>query len=136
MGKMQIPQKIRTEDFSSDDQEIAGKIAGVVNQPLEDIYNIINGNIDFANLNRQLSSIDVIMDSAGKVLNAGQIKITLKTRVAGLNVLSAVNLLNPGVYPTSAPFVSWSTNANILTILNITGLQPSSQYRLTLEIIG
>lgn len=136
MGKMQIPQKLRTEDFSSDEQDLIGKIANVLNQPLEEIYNILNGNIDFTNLSRQLSTVDVVMNSVGKIDNPPQVKITLKSRVNGINVISAVNLLNPGAYPTSTPFVSYNINGNILTILNITGLQASSQYRLTLEIIG
>lgn len=133
---MQIPQQLRTEDFASDEQEMIGKIARILNQPLSEIYNILNGNIDFTNLNRQLSSVDAVIDSSGKIINPPQIKITLKTSINGINVISAVNLLNPGTYPTSTPFVSYNINGNILTILNITGLQSSSQYRLTLEIIG
>jgi hypothetical protein len=53
-----------------------------------------------------------------------------------MSVVSASNQTNPGIYPTAAPFVSFTYSGDIVTILNITGLQANSQYSLTLELIG
>lgn len=136
MGKMQIPQKLRSEDFKSDQQDLINKIAGIVNQPFEEIYNILSNNVDFINLNRQIVQVNVTIDKNGKIASAPQIKVTLKSRVIGTNVINQINLNDPGVYPTSGVNVSFTTSGQILTILNVAGLQASSQYQLTLELIG
>lgn len=133
---MQIPQKLRSEDFKSDQQDLINKIAGIVNQPFEEIYNILSNNVDFINLNRQIVQVNVTIDKNGKIASAPQIKVTLKSRVIGTNVINQINLNDPGVYPTSGVNVSFTTSGQILTILNVAGLQASSQYQLTLELIG
>lgn len=136
MGKMQIPQKLRSEDFKSDQQDLINKIAGIVNQPFEEIYNILSNNVDFINLNRQIVQVNVTIDKNGKIASAPQIKVTLKSRVIGTNVINQINLNDPGVYPTFGVNINFSTSGQILTILNVAGLQASSQYQLTLELIG
>lgn len=137
MSKLQIPKKVRIEDFKDDEREMIGKIAFIINNTFDDLYNIINGRIDFSNLNRQLVDVNVIIDSAGKLASAPQIKTTVMGRVRGLNVIAASgSIANKQVFPVSAPFVNFTTNANLLTISNISGLQNSSQYTLTLELIA
>lgn len=133
--KIRIPEKLRTEDFPSDLQESIGKIGKIYNQFTDSVYRVLNGNIDFDNLDRQLVQVDITTDSKGALVNAPQIKLTTKTRVNGINCVSAINLVNPSIYPSGAPFISFSTNGQVLSILNITGIQASSQYRLTLELL-
>lgn len=134
--KIQVPKRIRTEDFATEDQAVASGIGSVINDFTDEVYRVLNKGVDFENLNRQVTQVVVTMDAAGLVVNAPQIKSTLLTKVRGINVINAVNINNTTIYPTTAPFVSFSTNSNLLTILNITGLQAGSQYQLTLELIG
>lgn len=134
MARIQTPKRIRTEDFEPDSRNLISKLGFIVNSFMDDVNNALNSNLDFNNLNRQLVSLDVRLDSG--VLDSPQIKHTLKSRPIGINCIKAENLSSPGTYPTGAPFVSFTFNGNIITILNITGLQANSEYRLNLEIIG
>lgn len=134
MSKLQIPKKLRVEDFEQDDQALISKIAFVYNVFADEVYNTLNKNIDYDNLNRQFVTINVFIDNTGKLINPPQIKTLLNGRVRGLNVLNAINLIDSSIYPTTAPFISWTINSDILTILNITGLQNNSQYSLSLEL--
>lgn len=135
MPKMQIPKKIRFEDFSSEDKEIVERIGFAFNSFSDEVYQLLNGGLDSNNLNRQIVDIDVIIDGSGKLQGQPQIKLTTSGKIRGLNVINALNLVNSTIYPTQAPFVSFTASGTILTINNISGLQSNSQYRLTLELI-
>lgn len=135
MSKPQVPKKFRKEDFDPEYQDLIDKIAFVYNDNADIIYQILDKGIDYENLKRQIVDLTVTIDKNGKVTQEPQIKVTIPGRILGVNVLNAVNINNINIYPTTAPFVSFSVNANILRILNITGLQASSQYTLTLELV-
>ncbi len=136
MGKIQTPRKLRSEDFGQDEQEMIGKVGDIYNSFVDDVYNVLNGRIDYSNLNRQDIDINVLINATGGLVSQPQIKTNLTSKIRGITVMNAVNQTNPGTYPTTAPFVSWTINGNILTILNVTGLQNSSEYKLSLELIG
>lgn len=135
MGKIQIPAKIRIEDFDAKDKDIVDKIGQTFNSFSDEVYQLVSGNLDMTNLNRQLVDVDIQIDSLNKLVSQPQIKTTVNGRVRGVNVINSINQVNPNTYPSSTPGVSFTTNTNILTILNVTGLQASSQYKLTLELI-
>ena len=101
-----------------------------------DVYKQINGNLTFDNLDRQLVTMEVKIDGTGKVLNKPQIKLTLASKITGIKVINARNSNDTNTYPLSCPFISYDINEKLVTIKNVTGLQPSSQYQLTLEILG
>ena len=136
MGKIQIPKKIRTEDFDEEYNDLIEKIGYAFNNFADEVYQTLDGGIDFANMSRQLIVLTINMDSSGKIINSPQIKLTTKTKIVGTSVIRAINLINPQVYPTSQPFINFSLNGTVLTIQNITGLQNSSQYQVTIELIG
>lgn len=136
MSKMQTPKTLRAEDFKSEERTLIDKVAYVINPTFEEIYRILTNGVDFDNLNRQIIDVNVLIGVTGLVQNSPQLKTTINGKVKGLNVINAINLNNPSIYPIQAPFVSFTTNGSILTILNVSGLPVSSQFRLTLEIIG
>lgn len=136
MGKLAIPSTIRLEDYKEEDREMMEKLAGALNPFMEDVYRQLNGNLNTDNLTRQIGNVDVRMNAAGVVVNQPQIKLRLKARVSGIQVISAQNLTNATTYPTTAPFISYTISGDLVTIKNITGLQASSEYRLVVEIIG
>lgn len=133
--KIEIPRQIRTEDFSEDQRDLVAKLSRNLTPFMDSVFRVLDGGVDYENLNRQFVDINVIVDAAG-VVTVPQIKSKLRGRVRGINVLNAINLINPSIYPTSAPFISFTTNADIVTILNVTSLQPGSQYRLSIELIA
>ena len=140
MGKIQAPKTLRFEDFTSEQKELIQKLGEVVNPFQDDVYRQLNGNIDFDNLNRQIvENVTVKINSSGVLVNAPQIKITVRTRVRGLNVISATNVANSSTYPTTAPFISFTTKGDLLTIVNITGLYDgvnACEYKLNVELIA
>jgi len=135
MSKIQIPKKLRTEDFDDDYSELIDKVGYAYNNFADEVYQQLSGRLDFTNLDQQLVVLDVTITSAGQIINTPQIKVTKASKVNGIQVIRAQNLLNPNIYPTGTPFISFSLNGNLLTIQNITGLQASSQYRLTFVLI-
>ncbi len=136
MSRITTPSIIRGEDFPEETRETVDKLASIINPFMDETYRQMNGNINFENLNRQLVTVDVKINSSGTVVNSPQIRMSIRSRLGGTNVISAENLVNSNTYPTSHPFLSWTVNGNILTITNITGLQANSTYRLTVELIG
>ena len=129
--------RIRVEDFKSEEQEMVGKLAGSVNRFFEQVTNILTKNVDNDNLNRQIVKIQVQIDGSGLVVNSPQAKYTLRNgKIQGLNVISAINDNDLTVYPVSAPFISYSFDDGILTVLKVSGLQNNSNYTLTVELIG
>lgn len=88
-------------------------------------------------MNRKLIVVNVKINGSGQVINNPQIRYSLTNgKVSGVVCVSATNINDPGIYPTTTPFISYTFNSGILTILNITGLQINSEYNLTLELIG
>lgn len=134
MARIQIPKKFRTEDFGPDEQKIADQLAGVYNDFADQVYQTLTKGIDYENLRRQVTVLTVNIDKNGLVAQTPEIKLNILNRVLGVQVLNATNVNNAAIYPTTAPWISWSINSNILRILNITGLPVSSQWQLTLDI--
>jgi hypothetical protein len=134
--KIQIPKKLRAEDFDSNSQDLINKIAFIYNSFCDEVFQTLNGGVDYNNLNRQISQVTITLDSSGALVNPPSIKLNLKTKVLGINVISATNQVNSSTYPTAAPFVNWTLNAGILNIAHVSGLQNGSKYTLTLELIG
>lgn len=137
MGKLQIPSKIRPEDYKAEDRDAVDKIAGAVNPFMEDVYRQMNGNIGYENLNRIQATVEVKTGSSGEVLNEPQVRTaSLKSKVTGVIVIYAENTTNSTVYPTTNPFISYTIGPQTLTIKNITGLPANSTWKLVVEIIG
>lgn len=134
MSKIQTPKNLRIEDFKGEEKDLIEKIGFVVNPFMNDVYNALNANIDYDNLKRQLIDVSVRIGTSGGLVNPPQIRLTKVGRPRGIQVLNAINLNNPMTYPTTAPFVSWTNTNDIINLLNVTGLQNGSEYRLTLEI--
>lgn len=137
MGKIQAPRSIRTEDFKAEEKTLIEKLSSSINTFQDDVYRLLNGGLDYSNMNRQLvEGISIVIDSAGKVSNSPSIKTSVKGRIKGVIVVFARNELSSSTYPTNTPFISYTLTDNLLTILSVTGLQNSSRYSLNIEILA
>lgn len=136
MSKIQAPKRIRVEDFKSEEQDLVSKIGQSINTFQDAVYSAFQNGINFDNLARQLSTITVQTDATSKVRGDSQIKLIIQSKPVGISVVRVINLTNPSVYPTSHPFLSWSLNDSLIIINNISGLPPSAQLQLTIEIIA
>ena len=135
MGKMETPRKIRVEDFGEDDKSLVEKLSYPINNFMDNVYNTLNNGVDYSNLRREMINVTVTTNSTGKLIGDPQFKIQGFGRLAGSICINAYNINSPLVYPIATPFLSLAANGNLVRILSVTGLQVSSQYRLTLEVI-
>lgn len=134
--KPELPKRIRTEDYESDERTMVGKLSESLTPFMDSVYRVLDGGIDYDNLNQQLVDIVVLIDSTGKVINPPKVKVSIRGRVRSGIVVNSYNMKNPNVYPTSAPFINFVHSDDIVSILNVGGLQPNSQYRLTIQFGG
>lgn len=136
MAKLGNLKRFLKEDFPEDDQEFVDKMGSILNPFLEQIAQAFNKNINFENLSRELITVDIENGTGGKLKTTTQFKFTLTNRILGLNIIKAENITNSSIYPTQAPWISWSINGNIITINQATGIQDNNKYRFTIELIS
>lgn len=139
MSLLQVPKKIRAEDFKAADQALITKIAYIYNDFVDSVYQILNKQVDYANLNRQIIVATINLDKTGAVQQNPTYKTTINGKVGGLTVLRAVNVNDTSIFPAGAPWISWSYASNQLKILDIKGLvsnpTAASQWQLTFELV-
>lgn len=127
-------KRIKVEDFPQDQQETAAKIGEVYNFFAEQVTNVLNGNVDFDNLNRKKIELTVTTDSSGKPTT--ETRFSTDLGLVGTKVLRADNLTNSVSYPTGSPFISYtSSGGGIYTIRNITNLPANNKFRLVIELV-
>ena len=131
--RLQNARKISLEQVPVEQQQSIGAIAGVVNDFMEEVVQVINGNINFDNLQRRLITLPIQTNAEGNVSN---IDIRVGISPKGVNVGNVYMTDNPSQVPniTSAPFVCFSPLGNgLIRITKILNLQKNSKYTLTLE---
>ncbi len=137
MPKIEIPSKIRVENFSEEDRSTASGIAAVYNQFVDQLYFLLNGALDDANINVQNVTFNVVTDGTGKIVNNPTVKFSLRNRtISGATCIKALCLNNIQQYPLSWPGMTYDVNNDTIIIKNITGLQANSQYSLTFRLFG
>lgn len=134
MPKIENAKRIQIEDFPQEDRETVSKIAELYNFFVEQVVNTLNGRVDIENLNRRLIEVEFTVDATGKPI--GNNKIGSALGIKGFNVIRVDNLVNPVNFPTSAPFISYTTNGQgIYTINKIGGIPANQKHRIVLEAI-
>lgn len=135
MGVLNDLTKIVIEDFDKKDQDVVGKLAFTYNPMVESLTNLFNKNIDFNNLNQQYTTFTTTLDASGIPKVPVQIKYDLKTRLKGIQVISADNLTD-NTNLAGSPFITYTVNSNLITINHITGIPADKQYNLSIILIG
>lgn len=139
---MQPPdiQRLKTEDFPEEQQALVERIATSLNGFIEQMIFLLSKRIDFKNLNQFVSTINVVSGSTNTTDGSLKTPVTIRTdingRIIGVNLINLTNKTNSLAVPTSQPYISYSINQNLLTIQKIYGLNNTSEYTLTLLIIG
>ena len=133
MAKIPSFQRITKESVKSEYRDLVDSIGTPINDYLGSLSNAFNNNLTVEdNLNAQYKEIDLIINSSGKPKIITQFRSTLNSKSRGIIVIQAQNLINPNTYPLGCPFISFSENNKIITILNVTGLIPENKYTITL----
>lgn len=142
MARIPDLRNIKQEDFDKKDQALVQKLAFPINNFMQQVVSVLKKGIDFNNLNQQIFVITTSVDATGVPVTQLQFKNALTTKVIGMICINAINKSTTQRVPISTPFFTWSANANLLTISNITGLgipagqTNSDSYELTILTIG
>lgn len=133
--KIPIFKRLAVEDFPQEFRSLVDKIAFSYNSSMEQLNTALSGNIDFDNLNQAVVTFKVSVNGSGVPLEKIQLSSPLKSSVKGITCINVENLTDTSLL-LGSPFVSFTRNSGILTINQITGLQPNKQYNVTVILIG
>lgn len=135
MAKVNNIKRIIAEDFDSDYQNLIRQLSFTLNPLLEQLTNAFNKNIDFDNLNQEIIPIQTEVDSSGVPKSTLEVKTTLKTKIKGIMVISAINLTD-GALLVGAPFINYDLITGGFKIKQVTGIVPNKSYSLSILLIG
>lgn len=137
MARLSNPTKIVKENIPTEFRKLAEGLGQPYNDFSEQVYNALNKNLTVDdNFNMQYKDIQLQVNSDGTPLLVTQYQSNLKTKVRGMQVFRLQNLTNPTIYPTSAPFITFSENNKVITINHITGLSSGYVYLVTILAAG
>jgi len=134
MTQLNNVRKILAQDYADEYRTLISKLSEILNSFMVDTTSVVNGNIDFTNLRQQYKVFKVTADGSGNVTAGNQVKLGIVGRVIGTTCINARNLTDGAVYPTGTPFISWTVNNGILKINNISNLQASNEYEISIII--
>lgn len=133
---------LKPEDFDSKDQALVEKLAFPLNTFMQQVISALTNNLDFNNLNQQINTFTVSVDTNGVPTTPIQFRLNLTTKLAGLICINATNGTTNTRLPASQPFINYTLSAGMVTVNNIMGLSTqggtanSDVYTLTVLSIG
>jgi hypothetical protein len=133
--KLSDIRRIVPEDFSKEDREVAEKISGSYNEFADEVYQVMNGQLDFSNLARNKVSVDVTFGTNGVPTSTTNFATTLSS-VSMVYIGKVQNMSNSSEKLTTTPFIDWSFVGNGFVKINYgVGFTTGRKYRLTLEVV-
>lgn len=137
MAKIGNFKRLSSEAVESKYRDLIQIIAGSTNDFADEVTIALNNNLTVDdNLNMQYKELEFSVASTGRPTVATQFKSTLKSRVRGLQVIKVENLTNSNIFPTGAPFITFTENNQVVTVVHITGLAVGYKYKVTLLALG
>lgn len=126
--------QIKSEDYDGEYQALIDQLAETLNPFMQEVVELADERIDFENRVEVLITITLTVDESGIPTLNDKVN-TGKTGIRGTQVISAFNLTNNTIYPTSQPFISYRIlSGGVIQILNITGLPANNRFQLNLVI--
>lgn len=139
MGKkIKLPnfRRIFRTDYAEEFQALVEKLSVTINQGLEVLYDLSNKKISLRdNILCTVKEVSVDMGSNGIPKATTGFTIDIPGRILGIDILYLRDNTN-GFYPTSAPFITFTQDDNIIFINHITGLQAGSNYTMRVVAYG
>jgi hypothetical protein len=136
---MKVPQyrRIYKSDFNEDEQSLVEKMSLSINNGFDVLYDLINNKLTLKdNFNGTVKDITLTLSSSGIPLENNSFALDTQNRIIGVQVLRAVNLTDNTVFPSQAPFISFTQTERGVTINNLTGLQSGYKWQLTVFAYG
>lgn len=139
---MRLPsfKRLFTSDFPKENQPVMEKLAFIINNGIEVLYQALNNKLTFQdNFFADVKDINVTVGNVdGTLKQPAAINLTnlVNSTVAGAFVIKATNLTNPGIYPTGGINVAFSQSGNTINITNVTGLPVNNTFSIKVVFIG
>lgn len=135
--KLESFRRLIKEDVDEKDRPLMDKIGYSINSFADQVLQAFKNNITIEdNLNWSKRQIEVTVDASGIPTMPSQFKSGISSSTYGISVEKAVNVTTPLIFPTTAPFISFSESNSLITINNISGLPSGNKFRLNLIIKG
>jgi hypothetical protein len=131
----QLFKRLVVEDFEQSQQALIGKIATVYNPMIDQLNSGLKSNLDFNNLNQEVITFKVTVDSSGVPTSTVQLTPKLKTNLQGIICINAVNNTDSTTL-SGAPFIAFSRSSGTATITQVTGLVAGKSYTITAIFVG
>lgn len=131
---MRLPsfRRIFEQDYEKQYQDLVRQLSVSINYGFEPLYEILNGKLSFTeNTASLITTVNVEVNANGKPKSKTTIRKTTSDRFSGFMIIKAENLSNSSIYPTSAPFISYTETSDSITINNVTGLPADNLFQLT-----
>lgn len=128
--------RINQEDYPSESQPTIEVLAGSLNPFLERVSEAFNKNIDFDNMNQEVTTFEVELRATGIPKAATELRCNLRTKPRGFQTIRVENVSLNGQFPVATPFVTFGIKDNNLVIQHIAGLPADTKFRITGIIIG
>jgi hypothetical protein len=116
-------KRIYYTDFPKDSQPAMEQLSYTVNNAFEGIFSALNNGLNLSdNLAVSVKDITVNVDANGNPLSTLSFSIANTNTISGVQVIRALNQTNNSVFPTTAPWITYTQNGNKIIINNITGI--------------
>jgi hypothetical protein len=138
MSTLPTFKTLQASDFPDQYADLINQLALIFNNEIQSVFNALNNGVSLNdNIFCVVKTIPVTVDVNGNTTNTANFQISIPNmRVQGCTVIRAVNTSNSSIFPTGAPFVSFTPGTQQVTINNVTGLTPGQQWSITLIAWG
>lgn len=134
---MKLPsfKRIYTNDYDNEYRSLIERLASSLNIGVETLYQLANKEITIGeNLAAVTRDITVVVDASGFPTTPINIGVGNNFTALGCEVMDTVSQTNPRIYPTSAPYISFSQNGQNVIVEHITGLPAEVSFVLTVVV--
>lgn len=135
MARISNFRRISTEDYQGEYQQLIEKVALNLNPFMQEVVDVVNGQLDFDNLQQNIITANFQVNSNGVPIGTNQLNTQGINQPRGFQVISARNTQNPADFPSGQPFISFTPQGNsIVQINNISNLTANQTYQLTIIV--
>ena len=134
MTKPKNVTRINSQDFPVEFRPAIDQLGGILNEHMQDIFDILDGRVDESNLTSGNLQFEITVGATGAPIQQFQLKTGI-IQPTGFQVIRAVNIDNILNIATGQPFISYDNTGNdVVTINNVSNLTSGDKYRLTVLV--
>lgn len=134
MPKLSDIRRIIPEDFEEEYQDLVTKISGSYNEFADEVYQVVNGQLDFDNLSRSKVTVDVTFNSSG--IPTQEVVINSKLSYVSMLHIGKITSNNSNIKFTQTPYLDWTYQGGGNVKINYgLGFTAGLKYSISLELV-